>query len=292
MNAEQFAQFWEIQGHRVLRTESCWWYNSQPFVFMSIPYHREIEPSSGETLQVMLKARALVLRFPQKMIASKVAVGGLCICSDKHYDFPSLHVKARNQTRRALEQCKIERVAFRDLATIGHELNVQTFSRQGRDPYSFPSERWRSYCEAAEMSPDFEAWGCFVNDSLAAYCVCALVDDYYNILHQASATEHLLHYPNNALAFVVTQQALQRADVAFVSYGLKSIESTSGLDHFKERMGYHVMPRWDRIAINPLLGFAMRCGGDRIVSYLHDSNPGSDFWRKAKRTLDMLHSGK
>jgi hypothetical protein len=257
---------------------------------MSIPYHHIIKLSNNEAIRIMLKAHALVLRFPDDSENIDEAKGGLCVCTNKDYDFSSLHVKARNQTRRALEQCKIERIDFSDLATIGHELNVQTFTRQGRAPQSFPIEKWKKYCQVSESNSDFEAWGSFIDGKLAAFCVCALIDDCYNILHQSSATKYLSYYPNNALAFLVTQQAFRRPEVSFVSYGLKSMESTDGLDHFKERMGYHIRPHMDKIIINPLLKLPLILGGAKFISYMHRRNPESDFWRKGKRTLDLLCS--
>ncbi len=254
MNAAQFAEFWRIQGYRVIQTESGYWYNAHPFSFLSLPYHRLMMPARRELAQVLLKGPAAVIRFPT-VSGGVRPEGGLYICSDRNYDLPSLDKKARNQTRRGLERCVIEQLDFSHLAERGHALNVETWARQGRSPQTITSPQWRHYCEAAGQIPGFEAWGARVQGSLAAFMVTALVEDCFGILHQSSATEYLEHYPNNALVFTAVKRKLSDPHVGYVSYGLKSVDDTDGLGHFKLQMGFELVPFHESIILHPFSNF-------------------------------------
>ncbi len=286
MNAAQFAEFWRIQGHKVIETESCYWYNPQPLFFMSLPYHRLVTPSHLELAQVLLMGPAVAVRFPT--VPDRTGKeGGLFICSDSNYDLHSLHQKARNQTRRGLENCTVEQVDFTYLAENGHPLNVETFLRQGRDLQTITEKQWRLYCQAASKIPDFESWGAFVGGCLAAFMVTALVEDCFSILHQSSSNEYLQYYPNNALIFTVTKLKLSCPEVRYVSYGLKSLDDTSGLDHFKLRMGFEIMPFKEFIVFNPVLKPLLSLGGSKFIDWMARRHPESDLWRKASRALRM-----
>ena len=63
MDAGQFAEFWERQGCRVIETNSCYWFNSQPLSFASIPYHRVVDPPRTEIAEVFFRGPALAVRF-------------------------------------------------------------------------------------------------------------------------------------------------------------------------------------------------------------------------------------
>jgi len=279
----QFADFWRIQGHRVIETASCFWYNAQLLSFLSLPYHRTIWPAASELGQVFRRGPAAVVRF----FIDDPGQGdqGLFVRTERDYDFSSLEKKARNQTRRGLEKCAVEQLDFAYVAREGHAINTDTFVRQGRAANTFTETQWHRYCQAAAATPDLEAWGAFVEGQLAAFMVTALVEDCYNILHQASRTSTLASYPNNALTFTVTSRELSRTEVGFISYGLKSLEDTSSLDHFKLQMGYRLQPRSDRVVLNALLKPFTRLGGRRLVHWMAQRPNSSDFWRKASRVL-------
>jgi hypothetical protein len=287
MNVAQFAEFWRIQGYKVIKTKSCYWYNPHPFFFMSLPYHRLVTPLRSELVRVLLGGPAIAVRFPT-LPGGTGKEGGLFICSDRNYDLSSLHQKARNQTRRGLEHCVVERIDFAYLAEHGHELNVETFQRQGRDPQTITEQQWRRYCEAASLMPDFEAWGAFVRGNLAAFMVTALVEDCFSILHQSSSPDYLGYYPNNALVFTVTKLKLSCPEVGYVSYGLKSLDDTAGLDHFKLRMGFKLKPFKDCVVFNPALKPFLSLGGYRIIKWIAHQRPESDLWRKAAKVLNNI----
>ena len=281
MEAGKFAEFWQMQGHRVIETRSCYWYNPKPLLFMSVPYHRAVTPLWGELVHVLLRGPAIAIRFRDPV----KGLGGLFVCSDRTYDLSCLHKKARNQTRRGLENCRIEKLDFTYLGDHGPALNQDTFHRQGRDPQTVTPEQWRRYCHAANRNPDFEAWGAFIKGHLAALLVAGLIEDHFSILHQSSSTKDLQYYPNNALTFAVAKLKLSCPEVACVSYGLKSMDDTAGLDRFKLNMGFRLKPLGEHVVLNPFLKPFFSFGSRGIVQWMARKHPETDLWRKAAGVL-------
>ena len=273
----------------MIGTQSGYWYCPHFLSALSIPYHRLISPSRMELTRVFLASPALMVRFPS-FLDSTGKEGGLFLCADRAYDFHSLQPRTRTMTRRGLENCRMEQVDFSFLAEHGHSLNVQTFLRQGRATDSMTEQQWRSYCMAASQIAGFEAWCAFVGGQLAAFMVTALVEEYLSILHVGSATQCLPSYPSNALVFTVTKQQLSRPEVGCVSYGLKSLDDTAGLDRFKMHMGFALKPFKECIVLNPLVRPIFFLGGQRLVQWMAERYPKSDLWRKASKALAIAQT--
>jgi hypothetical protein len=196
---------------------------------------------------------------------------------------PALEKKARNQTRRGIENCQIEQLGFADLAEHGARLNEETCQRQGRNARAVVGRAWQRYCEAASQIADFEAWGAFVDGRLGAFMVAALVEDHFSILHQSSATDALPHYPNNALTFTVTKLKMSCPQVACVSYGLKSPDYRArGTEEFKLNMGFHLRRFGDSVVLNPLLKPFF---WPKALRWMARRYPESDFWRRVSGVL-------
>jgi hypothetical protein len=283
MNAAEFGEFFARQGHRVVNGETCSWRAYKSFLFASIPYHRAVAPSSGEVLQVLLKGPGAVVRFPTDLGKGDRRVG-IFLCTDRNYDFPSLHHKSRHCTRRGLENCVIKPVDFDFLARQGHELNVESFRRQGRPEATVTESQWRSYCRTASGMPGFEAWGAWVHGNLAAFMVVARVEDSCYIDYQSCSTVYMHFRPNHALTFSVTRMLLARPEVNSVCYGHDSLV-VPGIDFYKERMGFERRPFGEGVVFNPLLRPLLSFGGRQIVAWAARNRPRSTAWRKASLFL-------
>jgi hypothetical protein len=190
----------------------------------------------------------------------------------------------RSYTRRGLENCTVEPVDFGYLAQHGHQLNVESFERQGRDARTMTESQWHRYCETARAIPGFEAWGAWVSGHLAAFLVVARVEDSFYIHHQSSATDYLQLFSNHALTFTVTQTLIGRPEVNSVCYGQESLV-TPGIDIFKSRMGFDRRPFGERIALNPLLELVLSLGGRRIIHWAARKRPESRMWQKVSLFL-------
>jgi hypothetical protein len=202
------------------------------------------------------------------------------ICRNKDYDLPSLSSKARNQTRRGLENCTISRVEFDFLAREGFDLFTSTLVRQGRKIPKDLKNYWTTYCTNAAKTQGFDAWGAFFNDKLAAFIVAFEMEGCYNIFIQRSLREALKYYSNNALVFTVTQEALARPEIEEVSYGFESLQQElEGLIHFKVGMGFIKQPIKQRITLRPSLRPVLGLSGP-FISHIAAKFPEKEFWRK------------
>jgi hypothetical protein len=286
MTDAQFAEFWQSQDYRVVETASCFWYTPAPLVLMSLSFHRPLSLPASELAWVFLKGLPAVVRFPEAT-SDPAAPSGIFVCSHKSYGLNLLEHRARNQTRRALERCAVQQIDFAYAERHGYPLALQTLTRQGRASGPRDERRWRAYCAAAAGRADLEAWAAFAGGRLAGLLVGVLLDDRYVILRQNSATEYLSSYPNNALAFTVTQAKLKTEGISGISYGLRSAEPTPGLERFKRNMGYVLEPTLDRIVLNPLVRPFARLG--RVVfEKAVQANPRRDFFRKGLSALAHL----
>ena len=285
MEPEVFSEFLMRQGHHVVKTESCYWYDAQPGFYFYFPYHRLINPGQDELDRIFWGQRSIGVRFfaPMDCVGKE---SYSIMCSDKHYDITSVDAKyARRQTRRGLESFEIRTLPFRDLATLGNPLNHDTLARQERDPGAWNEQKWREYCEAADGLEGFEAWGAFSDKSLASFMVTFQMEDVFTILHHSSATEYLRFYPNNALVYFVTQLKLSQPDVHAVSYGPQSLDAPESLDTFKFRMGFQKMPMKQAIVFNPLIR-PFICGPfHKAVQLAAQARPKSDTFRKLEGVL-------
>lgn len=287
MKPENFGEFLSRQGHRVIKTESCYWYDAQPGFFFYFPYHRLITPGKEEFKRLFLKGFCLGMRFftPTNSYGKE---SYLIKCSHKDYDITSVDAKyARRQTRRGLEQFEIKKLDFNSLASQGIPAVYDTMSRQGRDPGIWNKKRWHQYCSAAEGLDGFEAWGAFQDDQLAAFILGFQMEDHFTILHHSSVTEYLRLYPNNALVFYLTKLKLQTAGVNHVFYGPESLDAPSSLDQFKFRMGFEKIFIKQRIVFSPVLKPFVNRISYKLVQTISNSKPESDTFRKLRGIIQF-----
>ncbi len=73
----------------------------------------------------------------------------------------------------------------------------------------------------------------------------------------------------------------------YPSYGLKSVDKTDSLNHFKLRMGFTLRPFQDKIVLNPVLGGLLRLGGRHLIETLAQKHPANDVLRKAARVIHI-----
>lgn len=291
MDASEFAHFFGALGCRIIQTESCFWYNPQPFLFKSLPIHRLVEPSTAEIARVMMLGPAVAVRYPRN--ADKPGPqGGMYICRDRNYDITSLSANVRSRTRRGLARCRIEQMDFDYLARHGHALTEETTLRQmGKKPSTSQAD-WERFCENAKKTRDFEAWGAFVEDKLATFLVGMLVEDCYYIHLQKSASALLKYYPNNALLFSVIKAKMACPEVGYISHGPKALAVGEGLEYYKTSMGFVIEPVTEHVVFNPLLKPLLMWKGAELASSLAQRYPENLFWRRAAKALNFAKTGE
>lgn len=284
MNPDNFAEFLARQGHHVIRTETCYWYDAQPRFYFYYPYHRLITPSEDELKSLLWGVPSFGVRYftPMDHIGKE---SFMIVCEDKNYDFPSLDPKsARRETHKGLENFEIRQMDFKELATLGSSLDYDTLVRQGRATRGQEKD-FRLYCSAADGLDGFEAWGAFKGNNLAAFMVTFQMEDHSTILQQGSATNYLPLYPNNALVYYVTKMKLASPEVNAVNYGPQSLDAPESLDKFKHRMGFRKRPMKQVFVFNPVIKPFIGSLTHKCIKLLSLSMPKSDTFRKLEGTI-------
>jgi hypothetical protein len=252
MTPETFAEWFRQQGIRVVRTESSYWAQSGPRVFQAFPYHWLICPDEDEIEQFLRQQRAAALRYSTPDTAPRGMASYHAVYDQPQYGFESLGHWARKNTRRGLHNCRIEPVSLQVIAEAGWSLQVDTLHRQGR-AVKLDRNAWRRMCCSAAGLPGFESWGAFVENQLAASVIVFQMEDTAYLLYQQCLRDYLPLHVNNALAFTVTRDLINRPGIRAILYGLHSLDASPSVDEFKFRMGYQARLVRQRVVFHPKL---------------------------------------
>jgi hypothetical protein len=280
MQSEPFIEFLVRQGHRIVKTESCYWYNAQPGFYFYFPYHKLISPSDEEVKHILWGERCFGVRYftPMDHFGKESFT---IVCTDKNYDFATVDAhSSRRETRRGLENFVIRQMEFKELATLGISLEHDTLVRQGRAIQRNEEKNWRLYCLAADGLKGFEAWGAFTGNNLASFLTAYQMEDECVYLHQSSATKYLPLFPNNALTYYVTKLKLTSPDINTVHYGPQSLDGPPSLDLFKFMMGFKKRPMKQVITFNPMVKPFIGGFTHSGIKLLSAAMPKSDVFRK------------
>lgn len=256
MSAEGYARFLRQMGHKVRKAEGLFWFDVMPRVYMSFPFQHLVEPR-GLDWKSILGSDGWIARFPCEVEFGRKSYR--IIADQKDYDLQSLSGKARNQTRRGLENCQVRPTEFEELEGSGIAINRDTLERQGRIiPKGF-DDYWRRYFKEASRSEGAHAWGAFVDGVLAAYLIAFRMEGVCHILILRSRRALLRKYPNNALIFSYLKTMLTEEGTSCVSIGFESLQAgLKSLDSFKLGMGFRKEPVGQRIFLKPWLGALIR----------------------------------
>lgn len=284
MNAEVFAEWLRRQGHKVLRSESSYWFNAGPGVFQAFPYHWLIRPGAEEISRLMMSHRMVALRFstPLDHPGGKVSYH---VVLQKPYDLAALKAQARNGVKSGLKHFRIEQVAFERLATEGWALQQDTLRRQGR-LRSMDREGWARLCRAAEGLPGFEAWAALAADGqLAAGIIVCRMDDWCCIPYSFSLSSFLGQHPNNALFFTVSRELLERDGVSGIFFTVQSLDAPVQVDEFKFRMGLQPKVVCQQVAFAPPFRPFANPLAHAVIRWLYRRFPASPSLAKAEGIL-------
>lgn len=263
MSTEGYAEFLKDMGHTVRATAGVFWYNDFPHFYTCFPFHRIVDTQAVDVKGV-LGNDGWAMRYPCAFHQGRKSYR--LACAVQNYGLQSLSGKARNQTRRGLEQCHVRPLLFAELEVHGIPLNRETLVRQGRRIPNGFEDYWRRYYRAAARADGACSWGAFVGDRLGAYLIAFDMERVMHVLIVRSSTEHLKSYPNNALLFEFLRFSLNQGGCLEVSIGLESIrKDLTSLDHFKEGMGFSQVEIGQRVELAPRLALLFRPAVCRVI---------------------------
>lgn len=282
MNRDEMAVFVERLGHRVVRTESCYWYDLRPRFFLAFPHFRPVSPSVTELKKVLADAHCMGVRFPSPLDAQGRRSYALAL-DNRLYDLDCLSANTRSKVRRGLKQCEIHRLEPAFVRSYGRTANADTLERMRfqKDPYD-----WDRYWDAIHATAGAEVWGAIRQKELLAYLVVVVVGGDAEIPIERSRNDGLRYYPNNALVFAVAKELINRPEIERILFGLESLEPVVGVDQFKESMGFRRCPIRQRIVFHPCLEWlAKRSLFRQAVQRMARRTSQNEFWRKLEGLL-------
>jgi hypothetical protein len=282
MNRDGMADFLERLGHRVVRDTRAYWYDQRGRFMASIPHSVPLVPDRDEQRRIMRASGALGIRHLAP-ISGPGRMSYAFMVDDPAYDLTMLSANTRSKVRRGLKQCEVGRMDPKEARAEGREANDDTIRRLRftRDVYD-----WTTYWDAVESSPGAEVWGARIGGTLVAYAVILHVERCAEILVARSHSEHLKHYPNNALIFTAVQDLIRRDDVDRILFGFESVDTATGVDNFKDSMAFRRWPVRQYIALHPVAERALGFGIVRKTLHrVVDRRRDSEFWRKVEGVL-------
>jgi hypothetical protein len=267
MNTEIFAEWLTRQGHRIVRTQSSFWYDPAPRILQAFPYHQVIKPSPQELRRLLLREQAMALRYFTPFDYPGGVISYHVVRDDDPYELESLNPKARNKVRRGLRDCQVRPITLEQMMREGWQLQFDTLQRHGRTD-SLSHSTWRAIFLTAADLPDFEAWGAFVDGQLAANVLIATVYDVCYLLYQCSHQKFFKKAANNALVYIVTRELLARPGVKKIFYSTHSLDAPASVDDFKFSMDYVPRPYRQHIQFHPYLAFLFNTPTYRMLRWL------------------------
>ncbi|MDA8306129.1 MAG: hypothetical protein M0Z81_04790 [Deltaproteobacteria bacterium] len=291
MNAEVFADWLAIQGHRVIKTANSYWFDQGPRAFQAFPYHHLIHPGERELKDLLLKEKAVCIRFSAPIDSGLGALSYHMTYESPDYDLRMLDRRSRQNIRKGLSNCCIEPISLERLSAEGFALEVDTLQRQARN-LNISRNGWRKKFLSAVKLPGFEAWGALVNGHLGASLFTFQMDDWCYMLHAQCDRQYLPLRINNALSYVVTKTMMERNTVNSVFYSLHSLDASSSVDQFKLRMGYTAKPVLQCVSFHPCLSIFLNSFTHYILSRLVRKYPGRDLLSKSEGLLRFYLKGK
>lgn len=290
MTPEVFSEWLCRQGHKVIRSKSCYWYDQGPRVYQALPYHTIIQPSDAELKELLIAHKAIGLRYSTPLFAQSGSVSYHAVYGDSSYDLDKLGKWARKNVRRGLKNCSVENISFDRLANDGWILQLDTLDRQGRR-LKIARDAWRLRCESAADLPGFEAWGALVGQQLAASVITFVMGDCCYMLYQQCNRSYLSYHVNNALSYTVTKTMIARPEIKRILYGLHSLDAPQSVDEFKFRMGYTAQPIRQRVVFHPLFAPIFNKYSHTLMRKVLDKYPGNPTIAKAEGLLRFYLHG-
>jgi hypothetical protein len=278
--------FFARLGHKIISSPGAMWYDVQPHVLFSFPCHKLIQPSREDIDTLIRRYKLRAIRYPTTL-SSFGFLSNIAINTNPDYNLSHQHQKARNQTRRGLENNKIEQIDFEYLIEQGLPLNEDTAIRQGRESQYADPRYWRKYCLAAEATPGVSAWGAFVQGQLAAFLVAIECGDWVEWVVNHSSTALRDKYSNNALVFCAAQHFFREKKCKGICYGLGSLEQTPDLDHFKFRIGWRLEPIKQRLIFSRNLRYIFSLANEPCLEILGRLFPKSYTVRKTSAMIRL-----
>jgi hypothetical protein len=252
-NFSNYISFLKLKTHKYIISDDLW-YDVRPFIFQPV---RILSPISNDLLKFYgVKNKVFALRWFE--LNQKTTSPIYWWVASGPYNFSSLSKKARNQTRRGLENFRIEKTKpERNHEPIFKEIYFENLDRLNLIKSNKKKEKlWAAWWQIILNFDGSHIWSAWYENELAAYLVVIYFGEMAEIVLHRSKSNLLPYYPNNALLFTVVIDLIAYGYTC-ISYGLENYWPQKGknLSHFKENMGFTKIILDEHYYINPKISW-------------------------------------
>jgi len=289
LDTNPMGEFFQRLGQRVVRTESTWWHEVQPHVFLSFPYYRLIQPAEGEIRALFREHRLRAIRYTTPLEGFGF-FSTIEINDDTSYDISRIRkTEVRRAIRHGLRNFTVQLIDADLLFEQGLALNKDTADRQGRKTIYTDPDYWRRYCQAVNDTPAVTTWGAIREGQLASYMITVQFDGWSNWLLAHSLNSMLRLRPTNAVYYVACKHLLVDPGGYKICHGLGSLEEVPELDRFKRGMGIKLVPIKQRLAFSGAIRAAMALAPEPVLKVASRLFPRSYTVRKTAAMFRLYH---
>jgi hypothetical protein len=255
---EQYATFLRLMGHRVVQTRSSIWIDIRPRIFQPAPPFNLPHIEKDEARSVLRQTNAIGCRWfarTQASSESEAVTGTTLYLAREPYDVAHLPHSARHQTRRGLERVEVRRQkldeALEPLAFVVYSDTMKRLGLLGTDAQI--GRKWKTWVKAIRESCGLDFWAAWHEGQMVAFAVTIDTPLGKEFVLTRSLQAALSLYPNNALIYTITKDALDHG-APLVSLGLSAFAGEKpGLRHFKINMGYEAVILKENHVWHPLM---------------------------------------
>jgi hypothetical protein len=254
---KQYANFLALMGHRVVETRSTLWIDVRMRIFQPAPPFHLSYIDKDEVRAVFKQTNAITCRWFARDTDSNDGefAGPTLYIAHGSYDVARLPHSARHQTRRGLERVEVHRQEFTQtvepLAFVVYSDTVKRLGLFETDAQML--RKWTMWVKAIREAEGVDFWAGWHEGEMVAFAVTVDTPWGKEFVLTRSLQKALGSYPNNALIYTITKDALDRG-APLVSLGLSAYGGEKpGLRHFKMNMGYEAVRLEENQLWHPLV---------------------------------------
>jgi hypothetical protein len=174
------------------------------------------------------------------------------VIKDESENLEHYKSKMRNQIRKGLTNCRVEKVDSDNISKNGYSVYLAAFKKYKTDIEPKTKE---AFTKDILHSKSQEFWAVYKKgeERLVAYSQNSIEDDSVNYSTIKLHPDYLKYYPSYALIFKMNEYYLNEKKVRYVNDGARSISHMTNIqnfliDKFNFRKAYcklHIVYRWD-----------------------------------------------
>ena len=288
MSYSEYAKFCLSIGYKVLETPHGVWIGPRYGFFSRLPLY-ETTPPQEQELETFFNQQSILGINYAAASGCKGKISYNYFVRDHNYNMNNLNTNCRRNVQKGLNCCQVRPMSFDELYRLGMPLNQDTLCRQGRsDHFISNPNQWKRLCRAGEELDQIEAWGAFVQGELGSYIITTRLGPVVSVLYNHSRTSLLVSHPSPALYFSMIQTLMQRPGIEAVYNGVEWLTTRTGLDRFKQGMGFIAEPVVLVTQLRPLASRLLLNRGVRYaISSLGPLLLNNEFHQRIEAVLDI-----